>query len=123
MNKKYFTVAVACRIGSGSFVPGVCYEMNEFNAGVVAELAEAGRARIYDEEVRMVSGRAIPVSRKAKATASMQAVKAAESGSDVSAVSSGTAVGTTQPAQTTAQTVVRKPRGRKLNKVHGGIRF
>jgi hypothetical protein len=41
--------------------PAVCYALTDDVAAAVESLAKAGQARIYDEEVRFVSGRAIPV--------------------------------------------------------------
>jgi adenine-specific DNA methylase len=52
------------RINGESKRAMVCYPLTDSVAAAVAKLAEEGRAKIYDEEVRFVTGRAIPVRRE-----------------------------------------------------------
>jgi hypothetical protein len=119
MDKKYFTVSVSCRIGQGSYVPGVCYELTENISAAVLALVQKGTARVYDEEVRMVSGRPVPVSRAQKATASVQAAEGV--GNDVSAVSSASNT-ESAPQPTRKVTVNPKSHSRSRSK-KSGIRF
>lgn len=117
--KRYFTVTTSCKIGGGQYVPGVCYFLTELITASVEQLASEGKASIYNEEVRMVSGRAVPVARSSKIAASEQAVKG--DGNDVSAVSSASA---TETASQSTQTVVHKATSQSKKRAKkSGIRF
>jgi hypothetical protein len=61
--KRYYSVSYSVKIGGVSKRPAVCYALTDDVAAAVLKLAEDGRARIYDEEVRFVSGRELPVRR------------------------------------------------------------
>jgi hypothetical protein len=51
------------RINGAIRRPAVCYALTDDVAAAVERLSGEGQARIYDEEVRFVSGRALPVKR------------------------------------------------------------
>ena len=118
MDKRYFTVAVSCKIGNCSFVPGVCYELTDTVAEAIRQLADKGTACIYNEEVRLVSGRAVPVARAALASAPVQTVKEEN---DVSAVSSPSETDTS--SQSTQPSKVVTKASSKNRKKKNGIRF
>jgi hypothetical protein len=61
--KRHFSVSYSVKINGAAKRPAVCYELTDDVAAAVEKLAREGRARIYDEEVRFVSGRAVPVKR------------------------------------------------------------
>jgi hypothetical protein len=62
--KRYFSVLRNVAIGGAVKRPSVCYPLSDDVAAAVAKLAAEGKARVYDEEVRFVSGVAVPVARK-----------------------------------------------------------
>jgi hypothetical protein len=57
----FFSVADPVKIGGTLYRPSVCYPIPGSLEQAVAELAAKGRARIYQEEVRFVTGVAYPV--------------------------------------------------------------
>lgn len=116
--KRYFTVSVSCRLGNGNYVPGVCYELTSAIEEVVEKLASEGRAKIYDEEIRMVSGRAVPVSRTFKPAASVQTAEGSRAVSAVSASVPEYPGQSTQVTETTQSKSSRKNRNKR-----SGIKF
>jgi hypothetical protein len=63
--KQFYSVSSPVKIGGAAKHPAVCYPLTDGVAEAVAGLADKGLAKIYDEEVRFVSGRALPAKRKA----------------------------------------------------------
>jgi hypothetical protein len=61
--KQYYSVTHSVKIGGAGKRPAVCYALTDDVAAAVEQLAAIGQARIYDEEVRFVSGRELPVRR------------------------------------------------------------
>jgi hypothetical protein len=57
----YFSVNYTIEIGQMRCVPQVCYKMGNDIRGAVEGLAEKGMARIYPQEVRFISGNAVPM--------------------------------------------------------------
>jgi hypothetical protein len=62
-SKRYYSVSRSVKINGAAKRPAVCYELTADVAAAVDKLVGLGQARIYDEEVRFVSGRALPVKR------------------------------------------------------------
>lgn len=116
--KRYFTVSVSCKLGIGNYVPGVCYELIPSIEDAVEKLVEEGRAKVYDEEVRMISGRAVPVSRTFKPAASVQTAKGNRA---VSAVSASVPEYPQQSTQVTENTQSKS--SRKNRNKRNGIKF
>jgi hypothetical protein len=84
VGKRHFSVLYNVAINGAAKRPAVCYPLTDDVAAAVAKLAAEGKARVYDEEVRFVSGVAIPVARKPasaeKPAAAPEAASAAASG-------------------------------------------
>jgi hypothetical protein len=57
----YFSVAYTTIVGQMRCVPQVCYKMNDEIRGAVEKMAQDGLAKIYQEEVRFISGVAAPI--------------------------------------------------------------
>jgi hypothetical protein len=60
----FFSVSTFCTILGKQCRPGICYRMSEDIRASVEGLVAKNLAVIYDEEVRIVTGRAIPVRKK-----------------------------------------------------------
>jgi len=65
---KYFSVTYTCNIGLARCVPQVCYEMSSDISATVEEMAGKGLARIYEEEMRFISGSPVPIKKPAAKT-------------------------------------------------------
>jgi hypothetical protein len=61
---KYFSVFRSVRINGSIKRPAVCYPLTDDVASAVAQMVKDEQARIYEEEVRFVSGVAVPISKK-----------------------------------------------------------
>jgi hypothetical protein len=57
----YFSVKFSTNIGGSNFRPSVCYPIPESLHIAIIGMAEKGLAKLYTEEVRFVSGVALPV--------------------------------------------------------------
>jgi hypothetical protein len=62
---RFFSVSYSCSIGGSNYRPGVCYKLSSGIREAVEGMVKKGTARRYQEEVRFVSGRAIPVNKQA----------------------------------------------------------
>ena len=60
----YFSVNYTTDIGQTRCVPQVCYRMSDEIRATVEKMAENGLAKIYREEVRFISGVAVPIKAK-----------------------------------------------------------
>jgi hypothetical protein len=58
---KWFSVNRTVFIQGARKVPSVCYPLSDSLAASVEEMVEGGLARIWDTEVRFVSGEALPL--------------------------------------------------------------
>lgn len=97
----YFSVVHAVRIGSMRCTPQVCYKLADDMRGAVGKLAEDGKATVYVEEVRFISGVAMPMAKHGAALPS--ALPPVKPGEDRVVVNHG------------AGTVRRKKRGREFS--------
>lgn len=79
----YFSVSAACVIGGVQRRVGVCYKLPGDCTATVEKLQAEGRARVYREEMRIVSGVAYPAAKKA--SPAVQAAQAAPAPSSVPA--------------------------------------
>lgn len=61
--KRHYSVSRSVKINGSPKRPAVCYALTDDVAAAVEKMAASGQARIYDEEVRFVSGRAVPAHR------------------------------------------------------------
>jgi hypothetical protein len=61
-NSRFFSVKHTTNIGgAGRFIPSVCYKLTQDIQAAVERMAAAGDAKLYNEEVRFVTGVAYPV--------------------------------------------------------------
>jgi hypothetical protein len=72
-DQKFFTVNVSVTAGGASFRPGICYSLEPSIEPAIMKMVENKQARLFDEEVRIVSGKPYPVN-KPLAQPSAQAV-------------------------------------------------
>jgi len=57
----FFSVTYTVTIGMARYVPQVCYKLPEDIRATVEEMVDKGLAKIYEEEVRFISGSPVPV--------------------------------------------------------------
>lgn len=57
----FFSVKFSCIIGGGQFRPSICYAIPHSLKAKICEMADQGLAKLYDNEVRFVSGVARPM--------------------------------------------------------------
>jgi len=57
----FFSVTYTTDVGQMRCVPQVCYKLTEEVRTAVVKMAEEGLAKIYREEVRFISGVALPI--------------------------------------------------------------
>jgi hypothetical protein len=74
----YFSVRFTTKMQGSRFIPAVCYKLDDQLQLAVEKLAEQGDARIYPEEVRFVSGEAIPVKKHVSSEPVLSSVSAVE---------------------------------------------
>ena len=55
-NKGFFSVKHSCTIGGGQYRPSICYEIPQSLESTIKEMATTGMARLYEYEMRFVSG-------------------------------------------------------------------
>ncbi len=63
MEKKYFGVFVDCVVCGSRKMPGVCYPLTEHIRPTVEEMVKKKMARIFDKEMRFISGVPVPYTR------------------------------------------------------------
>jgi hypothetical protein len=61
----FFSVSVPMKIDGVLYRPSVCYSVPARAEKAVGDLVKGGRARLYQEEVRFISGVAHPVNKPA----------------------------------------------------------
>jgi outer membrane biosynthesis protein TonB len=61
--KQFFSLTANMLINKEPKRASVCYPLTNSVAAAVEQLVSEGRARLYDEEVRFVNGRAVPANR------------------------------------------------------------
>ena len=59
----YFSVTYMATVGQMRCVPQVCYKLDDSIRGAIERMAANGLARIYDEEVRFISGAPVPLNK------------------------------------------------------------
>lgn len=61
----YFSVTYMTEVGQMRCVPQVCYKLDDEVRVAVEKMVKDGLARVYDEEVRFISGTPVPLKKPA----------------------------------------------------------
>jgi hypothetical protein len=75
----YFSVTYTASIGMMRCVPQVCYKMSEDIRATVEDMEEKGLARIFQEEMRFISGVPMPIKKPGDKTEALSSVSSEES--------------------------------------------